>query len=111
MPKLYIDSANALGPLLLPAFPAGNSYLGVNTPFSSVNVYFANGQTDRILVPQFFRGRCFFMVKKVLLCAFSRFIANFGDSRQFFAYLSGFLLYKRITERVGGVPSFSAKGG
>jgi hypothetical protein len=29
----------------------GNSSLGVNTPPSSGNVYFANGQTDRILVP------------------------------------------------------------
>jgi hypothetical protein len=46
MPKLDIYSGNALGPL-----PAGNSSLCVNTPSSSGNVYFANGQTDRILVP------------------------------------------------------------
>jgi hypothetical protein len=29
----------------------GNSSLGVNTPSSSGNVYFANEQTDRIIVP------------------------------------------------------------
>jgi hypothetical protein len=33
------------------------------------------------------------------------------DFRKFSANLSGFLLNKRITEKIGGVPSFSAKGG
>jgi hypothetical protein len=34
-----------------PAFLVGKISLGVNTPSSSGNVYFANGQPDRILVP------------------------------------------------------------
>jgi hypothetical protein len=32
-------------------FLYGNSSIGVNTPSSGGKVYFANGQTDRILVP------------------------------------------------------------
>jgi hypothetical protein len=32
-------------------FLAGNSSLSVNTPSNSGNVYFVNGQTDRILRP------------------------------------------------------------
>jgi hypothetical protein len=51
MPKLDIYSANALGPLLLPAVSGGHISLGVNTPSSRGNVYFAKGQTDRILMP------------------------------------------------------------
>jgi hypothetical protein len=38
-------------PCCCPTFLAGNSSLGVNTPSRSGNVYFATGQTDRILVP------------------------------------------------------------
>jgi hypothetical protein len=37
---------------LLPVlFLASNSSLGVKTPFNRGNVYFSNGQTERILVP------------------------------------------------------------
>jgi hypothetical protein len=43
--------ANPLGPLLLPSFSAGKCSLPVHAPSSSKNVNFANGQTDRILVP------------------------------------------------------------
>jgi hypothetical protein len=52
MPKLDIFSANALGPLLLPAFSGGQVQFTSKSANSSKNdVNFANGQTDRILVP------------------------------------------------------------
>jgi hypothetical protein len=40
-----------MAPCYSPLFLAGNSTLGVNTPSSSGTVYFANEQTERILVP------------------------------------------------------------
>jgi hypothetical protein len=43
-------------PFCCPPFFKGISSLGVNTSSSSGNVYFANGQTERIIVP--YTGMC-----------------------------------------------------
>jgi hypothetical protein len=49
--KLDIFSANYIGSLLLTYFSGRQQRsLGVNRPSSGGNVYFANRQTDRILV-------------------------------------------------------------
>jgi hypothetical protein len=68
MPKLDIYSANALGPLLLPAVRGGHISLGVNTPSRSGNVYIANGQTDRILVPYCDIATVYFQLNKKPNC-------------------------------------------